>query len=312
MIDKRQYKYLSYFLTRLLFIGGILNLLFKNGQNDLLLSSFLGMLLGYFLLYLFYKKKYINKYLIILLSILIMFISMLSNILLTSNYLLSKTPIFIISLVIILTGYYSTINGMKNLSRSTELLFIITFVLIIICYLGLFKSVRISSLLPLFSTKFSNIIKCIFIFSSTSLLPNLLIINYKDNLSFKDISNGYIMGCLSIIGIVFIIETIYGYSYASYLNFPEYMVLKRISFMNYINNIENILVMEWIVNIVIGVMVCSYNIYNYLGKNKYYFVMLLILVLLCILYNYHNLIFSIKWYIYLGLIILCLVIKKEK
>ncbi len=312
MIDKRQYKYLSYSLTRLLFIGGILNLLFKNGQNDLLLSSFLGMLLGYFLLYLFYRKKYINKYLIILLSILIMFISMLSNILLTSNYLLSKTPIFIISLVMILTGYYSTIYGIKNISRSTELLFVITFILIIICYLGLFKSVRISNLLPLFSTKFSNIIKSIFIFSSTSLLPNLLIINYKDDLSFKDISNGYIMGCLSIIGIIFIIETIYGYNYASYLNFPEYMVLKRISFMNYINNIENILVMEWIVNIVIGVMICSYNIYNYLGKHKYYVVILLILVLLCVLYNYYNLVFSIKWYIYLGFIILCLVIKKEK
>ena len=61
MISKRQYNILSFYLTRTLFLGGGFTLLIKLGKNDLLISSFVGMFLGYFILYLFFKKGSISK-----------------------------------------------------------------------------------------------------------------------------------------------------------------------------------------------------------------------------------------------------------
>ena len=61
MINKKQYIILSFLLTRVLFLGGGISLLIGISNNTLVLNSFLGMLLGYFLLYLFYKKGSINK-----------------------------------------------------------------------------------------------------------------------------------------------------------------------------------------------------------------------------------------------------------
>ena len=56
MITKRQYNILSFYLTRALFLGGGLSLLVSLSKNDILISSIIGMLLGYVLLYLFFKK----------------------------------------------------------------------------------------------------------------------------------------------------------------------------------------------------------------------------------------------------------------
>jgi len=58
MINKRQYFILSFYLTRVLFLGIGFSVLVGISKNSLIISSFLGMLLGYFLLYLFYKKGF--------------------------------------------------------------------------------------------------------------------------------------------------------------------------------------------------------------------------------------------------------------
>ena len=57
MINKRQYIILSFYLTRVLFLGIGFSVMVGIGKNSLLIASVLGMLLGYFLLYLFYKKN---------------------------------------------------------------------------------------------------------------------------------------------------------------------------------------------------------------------------------------------------------------
>ena len=50
MINLRQYRILSFFLTRSLFLGGCFSLLVNISKNSMIISGIIGMLLGYFLL----------------------------------------------------------------------------------------------------------------------------------------------------------------------------------------------------------------------------------------------------------------------
>lgn len=315
MILKKQYCILSFYLTRTLFLAGAFHLLCKIGKNDVILGSTLGMLLGYFILFLFYRHGNVSKSLKVCISIFIVLLSFLSSTLLTNSFLLYTTPTLVLLIPLVLVMICSNRLEITGISRSTEVFHLFTFIIIFVSWFGLLKIVRIGNILPIFQTKMIDMIKCIVIFASVSLLPNLLLLEYKKNYSFLEIGKGYILGCLSIIAILFFILSIYGYEYASILRFPEYMILKRIHFMNYINNIENILVMEWILNAIITLMVCSYVLYTTLSKRIYYSV----LVLLCfitrfVFMKYYANILIIKYYFWYICVLVLIIsyIKKEK
>ena len=101
MISKRQYNILSFYLTRTLFLGGGFSLLINLSKNDFLITSFLGMVFGYFLLFLLFKKGNISNVICSIVAIVVLFVGILSNTVLTSNYLLLTTPTFLIILVFI-------------------------------------------------------------------------------------------------------------------------------------------------------------------------------------------------------------------
>ncbi len=316
MIKRYQYTIFSYYLTRTLFFGGMFHLLIETCKNDTLFISFMGMLLGYFFLYLLYKNKFIHSFMIGMISVIILFLCICSTILLTNHFLLEHTPILIVITTILLVGYYGSRKGYLTLFRSSELFIVISIFITIICYLGLLQSIQVSNIFPLFLSSISSIFKGIIIFSSTTLLPNILLIPFHDDYKFRDIGKGYILGCLSLICILFFILSIYGYSYSSYLNIPEYMVLKRIHFMNYIRNVENILVMEWIVNITLCILLCMFHIYQLLNTKKSIIVFIFIAFFCFYIYHYHYsyllLIQTNIWILFILLLIISLITKKEK
>ena len=90
MINRRQYNILSFYLTRALFLGGGLSLLVSLSRNDLLVSGIVGMLFGYFLLYLFFKKGSINNIISVFIAIGILFMNILSNQIFGSDLQLNK------------------------------------------------------------------------------------------------------------------------------------------------------------------------------------------------------------------------------
>ena len=71
MIKKLEYIVLSFFLTRALFLGGCFSLLINIASNSMIISGILGMLMGYFILYLLYKRRgYVSN----IIKVLIVFI----------------------------------------------------------------------------------------------------------------------------------------------------------------------------------------------------------------------------------------------
>ena len=317
MKNKKQYIILSFFLTRVLFVGGGFSILIGVSKNNVLICSFLGMLLGYFLLYLFYKKDKINKWLCMIICFIILILNTLADTTLTSTYLLYNTPTLFVLLVFILVLIYGGSKDLMITGRVSEICIPCSVLVFTLGPLALLSLVKLDNMLPLFNTSFINFVKGIMVFAGTSLLPNLILINYKDKLKFKDVSLGYIIGCLVLILVAFLIISIYGSDFASIVRFPEYLILKKIEFLGYVSNVENILVMEWIINLVISGLL-AFKVLKDNINNSY----LLATVILGIVFinefilnrSYVN-ILLVKYnisYLFLIIIGLCLLIKKSK
>lgn len=315
MINKRQYIVLSFFLTRSLFLGGGISLLVNISHNNLIISSFLGMLLGFALLYFFYKKVSLNRYILIIIAISILFINTLSDSVLASTYLLYNTPLIFIILLLFLVFLYGSTKEFKIIARLSELWIFVSLIIFILCYLSLTPHINFNNLWPIFDTSIIDFVKGIIVFCSATLLPNLLLLNYKENLKFKDISIGYIIGSISVLVIMFYILSIYGFEFASITRFPEYSILKKISLFNYISNVENILIMEWIVNIIISGLVCLKILKNHLSNFWLYLICILIICLeLFVNTNYIYIIYIKKftYYIFFIFLLFALFFKSSK
>lgn len=282
MIKEKQYTFLSFYLTRSLFFGGAISLLVKIGKNNLLITSILGMLLGYFLLYLFYKKDSINKISICLVSFLVIFITALCNTLLTSNFLLYETPSVVVLLLFFIPTIYIVNKDFNSTPRISQMYFPISIIVLLFSFIALSYLVHLNNLLPLFNTNIIDFIKGIVIFAISSVIPNLLLINYKGDLEFRKVSRGYIIGCISIIIMMFYILSIYGYEFASIVRFPEYLMLKKIDIFNYVSNVENIFILEWLSSLVISTLFCVKVLFD--NTNKITFIGLLIIMFMFLYY----------------------------
>lgn len=315
-ISRRQYIILSFFLARALFVGGGISYLVGICQERLVLTGILGTLLGYFILYLFYQKGVMPKYMEILISIGILLVTILSNTVLTSHYLLKNTPTIWILLLFMGLLIYGIVKGIKSIAMLSEMLIFFSLFIILLSDGGLIGTGDITNLLPYFTVSFFNIVKGMGVFMAFSLLPVLLLLPYNDNYSFKDVSIGYLGGCLVLIILFFFIISIYGSNFASIIRFPEYFILRKIHMENYISNIENILVLEWIVTIAIGSLVALFTIL----RNSNGIVVLIILIGLGIfieevlLKNYAYILY-LKEYMglgYLGMVIMGFLGAKKK
>lgn len=319
MINKRQYIILSFFLTRALFLGGCFSLLVKLTKNSMLIAGGIGILVGYFLLYLLYKmKSTVSSVVKVLICVFILLINTLSSNMLTSNYLLSNTPTFFILFLFFVVLLYGNSKKTEIIARVSEVVILFSFLIYVLGYIGISTNIDFTKLFPIMNSNFTNVMKGIIIFSAASLLPNILLLDYKDKLKFKDISIGYIIGCISILLIMFFILTIYGSELSSIARFPEYLILKKINIMNYITNLENVLVMEWIVNIIICCLFSIKVLSSCLKDIKLLFYLVIITLFagceLFLFRNYSYVLF-IKNYIYYGcfiLVIFSLFFRKRK
>ena len=316
MISKRQYNILSFYLTRTLFLGGGFSLLINLSKNDFLITGFLGMVFGYFLLFLLFKKGNISNIICSIVAIVVLFVGILSNTVLTSNYLLLTTPTFLIILVFIACLLYAEKKDFKVIGRVSEIFIIVSFFEITLALLSLFNLVEIDRMFPLFTNNTMNIIKGIIIFAGASLLPNILLINYSEDIRFRDIHLGYIVGCLLMIAVLFFVITIFGSEFASTVRFPAFLILKKIDIMGYISNIENILVTEWMFNMLVSSWICIKVLKDNLNKYLFYLIILFLFLFSNFVLNgnYINLL-NIKQFFYyftFSLVIISLVIKKRK
>ena len=213
---------------------------------------------------------------------------------LSSQYLIETPSIYFYILILALTFYIAN-QGVETLSRVTIISIYVTIIIFLFDYINLFKDINFNNFLPMFTVSFKNIIKSSITYALfSSVLPMFALSIKKNDLIDPENFNKmyYKMYSISFI-ILFIAITstigVYGINMSSLFDYPLYTVLKKIEIFDFIDSIENISVMLWIlysINASAAVLLSIFNnlkeVLN-LNKKKLKYFKLLTMVLTIII-----------------------------
>lgn len=222
-----------------------------------------------------------------------------------SNFLvsqfLSNTPIYIIYIAISIVILYGVYKGFEVVSRTALILSIISILFLIISIIGLIPNIKIDNFLPLFEHGIKKDIYASLIFVISNITPlYILLFISKENITNKEKLNKSIIISYTFGILVAFAETVLtigtlGLHLTNIYQYPEYIMLKKISFFNFFNRIENLISIQWLyLNLLIAVMSIFY-IKSSIKKEKSKFIIPFISIILmftfCILAFKNNTIF---------------------
>ena len=286
-INSLQYSSILALLIYIPILGIGTHSIINIAKNDAYLSTIITAILGIIVLLLFnYIHSYdknnsisttiINLYgkvlgtiinLIICSIFLIISITYLYNLsnFITSQFL-NQTPSIIIIISITILIAYNLSKGFQNMSRVSLILFTITLILYILTFIFLMPHTDINKLKPLLSNNITSITKAGINLTFTNILPIFALLcipknNIKDNQKLnKYITIFYIIAIsLCIIVITATISTLGIYLTKMY-QYPEYITLKEVNLLGFIERSENILSIQWILGYFVAISLFIYYI----------------------------------------------------
>lgn len=307
MITNRQKNFLVIFCSKALFLGIGYALLFEISKNDTWISFILGSLLGiifcYFLKTIMIKKgkKTLNELLktmgpvgfIIRLLFIVYSIAIINEILFiiqifAKSFFLINSNTFLILLPLVLLIIMVAFKGYKILAYVVECLFPISLFFTLFALFGLVFNGDYTNIKPFFSNSTFEILKSslyYFTLSSTPLLF-LLDLQFEDN----NLYNAYITISICLVIICLILIGVLGPFLIYIYRFPEYMVLKDIQVFGFVEKVENILSISWILDNFVLLCLSSCFLKRLLPKkyNNYYFIGLIIILFLIACFIFGN------------------------
>ena len=262
--------FITFFITSSLIgisVNNVTSIAKNNSYISVIISYFIGLVFMFLFMYLFKQNRKITdltRYIfgrvfgniiniLLLLPIMIIGICEMYNIcnFIVSQFL-SETSIAIIYIVFSLVILYGVYKGIETISRVNLILCCFSLILFIINVLGLVKQFNFDNLLPFMQDGIMPIIDGSFIFSLCSVVPIFLLLTIsKENITDNKKINKYIIifysvgMILSLIHITFTVS-ILGTNLTNIYQYPEYMLLKKISFFNFLNRLENVIAVHWI------------------------------------------------------------------
>lgn len=283
MITKKQKLSVMYFLSRAIFLGIGYSLLFEKVGKDAWISVILGTLIGIGIVYIISKilkyKKNKNlkdllkemKWLGIIIKILyfafLIFLLyecvLIMQTMTTSFFLINSPPLFIG-----LSGAFLVILTIKEndttLFKVAESLIAIAVITVIITFLVLLPYGEIEAFLPVLTTSPKMILIGAIYYATISTGPLILTLDFKDD--GKKLMKMYLFTSLIIFIICITIIAVLGPELIQIYRFPEYMVLKRIKIMDFIEKIENVISIIWILDAFMILATTTHTLKNLLPK----------------------------------------------
>lgn len=211
-----------------------------------------------------------------------------------SNFITSQflrdTPLIVISIVFGILIIFINFKGIEVITRTSLILYVLCFVFFIFSIIGLFSQFEISNLKPFLEFGISKPIKGSLYNILFNIVPIFFILivpknKLNDKKNFKKIIFGYyfISVLIKFLLILFTIG-ILGIELTSIYQYPEYMVMKRINILQFIDRIENVLTIQWMFGLFISISFFVYYITNTLKTNnisKKIPVILVLLIIIC-------------------------------
>ena len=285
MITKKQKMSVMYFLSRAVFLGVGYSLIFDKVGKDAWISVILGTMIGSLIVLLIskilkYKKEkslqdlfkemkslgiiikiLYYSFLIFLLYECIVIMQTMT----TSFFLINSPPLFVG-----LSGAVLVILTIKEndttLFKVAESLIAIAVLTVIITMAILIPYGEIDAFLPVLTTSPKMILIGALYFATMSTAPLLLTLDFKDD--GKKIIKMYLFTSLILFIICIVITLVIGPELIRIYRFPEYMVLKRIKFMDFVEKIENIISIIWILDAYMILATTTNTLKNLLPKKS--------------------------------------------
>ena len=236
---------------------------------------------------------------------------------------LSDTPIIIIYIVPLIVILYGLIKGIESISRTSLILYVIMLFLFFIAIIGLAPQIEYSNFKPVLENGIIPPLKGSLIFVLSDIIPVFVMLSIsKKNIVNKNNANKSIIIFYSLsilimfLNIAMTIGTL-GIHLTDMYQYPEYMVLKQISFFNFLDRIENFVTIQWIFRTFMLVSMVIYYIKNTIKKDSksnfiYIFIIALIVLLNLIIFKnnttFTNFAYKIYPYSNLGLFIIIIII----
>lgn len=278
----------------------ILSTLIGIGFNNIItiakLDSYISIIIGYIIgfipillfIYLFNQEKTLNElindtfgnilgkvinYLLLIPIGIIGLCSVYSICNFMVSQFLSDTPIIILYVVPSIVILYGIIKGIESLSRTSLILYVITLILVIITVLGLAPKLDFNNYKPILENGITFPLKGSLIFTISDIIPVFIVLaiskkNIKDKeKTTKSIIIFYTISILIMfLNIAMTLGTL-GIHLTEMYQYPEYLVLKQISFFNFLDRIENFVTIQWIFRTFILVSLVVYYIKNTIKKD---------------------------------------------
>ncbi len=301
---------LIYLLIFPLFMGIGFSKIIKNVGTDAWISAIIGSILGLLINFLIKKlPNEDNKFFKTAYSIGLLVISTMLIGKLVSSIYLNRTPAWFVLIPGGILIYYTSLKGKKALYQSASLLIIIHLLLFLITALTLIPTINIDYFKPILVTSFSKIFSSALDFALISTTPMILVDNFKERYNYKV----YLFSSILLIIMIFCTIGNLGVEISKLYRYPEYMVLKKVSILNFIENIENILFSLWIINIFTITSLSCINIKEETNSKILFLILILMIIIVggFILNNYKTSNFFLDYYTYmlLGLFILFILSK---
>lgn len=288
---KKDFKILNYFNMRALFMGIGLSRILNNTQELFPIALLIGTILGVAILKFIkieHKKSIINA--IVATSILCVCYIVLINMI--STMYLTKTPKLIVGFPIALLLLYILSKKDIVYLRVGSVLIILNGLLFLISTLSLFKYIDLSNF-SYSDTPIKNIFFSGFEYAMYSVVPVYITREKK----FNDVSliGTYLISSLTM-GVLFLLTYgILGNSLIGLFRYPEYIILKRVSFFEATANIHNIISFIWIFDIFMLMLSCGHTVKKNIKYPKLIYI--IIPILLCIV-SYINKFYTAIIFIY--------------
>lgn len=274
-----------FFLTRSLFFGLGISLICKYTDKDTYIGAIIGIFLGMLIILgyraiirrkgnmslnqIFAQNKVVGtiaKTLLLIASIIILTYSLLTYKTFVSSFLLSTTPVFMILLPWLILLFYAAWGGLSMIHKLATSLLPLSIVLSLLSIISIFGNFDYYNFLPILTAKPMNMFMTIISFAGISAFPGILSLHFNSNV--KHYVKYYLLSAILVVIAILCINGVFGEVLVNVFRFPEYMVLKQVKFLDFIEKVENILSIAWAFDLFITSAFSIYSIKELVPKKR--------------------------------------------
>ena len=266
MKKNKEYLSLTNFFSKALFLGIGISKVLIDAKESAIFSIILGTIFGTLILFIlnklsFYKCNGLRKFIMFTIIYILLVIGLTEFTTLISSIYLIDNKKYILMLPTLAVILYMNSKNIEVHYKVSSMIYGVSFTIFIIAFFSLAPQIDYLNLLPLFNVSFKKILFTSLEFALFSVVPNILLGGLdikKDNKIIKR----YLVSNLLLSLMILVTQGILSIELVRMFKYPEYIVLKKISLLDFINNVENIISFLWIFTIFMYLSICSKELYD--------------------------------------------------